>query len=563
MTSGPFWRTTALQRLARETFDVLVVGGGATGAGIARDAALRGLRVALCDHGDFAGQTSSQSSKLIHGGLRYLQYGNFGLVFEGLTERRRLLKTAPHLCRPTQFLFPTYQGERPSRRELAIGIGLYNALGLWRPPVGSGSIGPSALYQLAPWLRTAGLVGAAMYVDCQTDDARLVLETVLDAESAGAVVASYVNVARPQNPSATSPTYSTSSKRWRAMTAVDRQTSETFAIEARAIVNATGPFSDAFGDGRPMLRPTLGVHLVFAAARLPTDGHAFVIRSPRDGRLLFILPADHCTIVGTTDTDWKPPGERQGRTPHPDDEVRARGDDVDYLLNAANHAFPAASLTASDVLSTFAGLRPLIATAHATPSQTSREHEIWVDRHGVLAVAGGKLTTYRKMAEEAVDKLVDLLASRGLDRPLLPCSTRTRPLPGAAGTTPDLASAASHELATDVRSHLLRSYGTRASLVLNAIGGDETLGQRIAPPLPYLRAEIAFAARHDHAVELEDVLRRRVPLFRDTPDQGLSVARDAADIMAPILNWSPACLERSLADYRAAVAISRQWRTLR
>src|SRR3954462_7545888 len=192
MIDGPDARAATLARLASESFDLLVVGGGATGAAIARDAALRGLSVALVDAGDFAGQTSSHSSKLIHGGLRYLQYGDLPLVFEGLAERHRLLATAPHLCRPIEFLFPAYRGGRPSLRTLGIGVTMYDALALWRSPVSSRRAPAGEVYELAPLLRTAGLVGAQLYVDCQTDDTLLVLENVLDAESAGASVASYV-----------------------------------------------------------------------------------------------------------------------------------------------------------------------------------------------------------------------------------------------------------------------------------------------------------------------------------------------------------------------------------
>ncbi len=548
MTDGPLWRTTALSRLARETFDVLVIGGGATGAGIARDAALRGLRVALCDHGDFAGQTSSQSSKLIHGGLRYLQYGNFELVFEGLTERRRLMTSAPHLCRPIEFVFPAYHGERPSLRALGAGVALYNALALWRPPAASRCVAGSDLYSLLPLLRTAGLQGAQVYTDCQTDDARLVLENILDAEDCGATVASYVDIAAPPPDS---------KDRWRRAQARDRASGATFNIEAHVIVNATGPFSDAISGGPPALRPTLGVHLVLDADRLPTGGRAVVLRSPRDGRLFFALPAASRTIVGTTDTDWN--GSSPGHPPRPDDEIAARPHDVDYLIEAANHAFPAARVGADDVISTFAGLRPLIASPDPTPSATPREHEIWLDRRGFVTVAGGKLTTYRRMAEEAVDRLIEVLRDRGFDRTVQRCQTRDRPLPGGAAPGP----LATHELASDVREHLVATYGGRAAQVLALAGGSPTLADRIDADLPYLRAEIVFAARHDHACEVEDALRRRIPIFRDMHDQGLSIASDAGAILAQEFGWSGARQERSVAAYRSAVEASRRWRSQR
>jgi glycerol-3-phosphate dehydrogenase len=543
--SAPAWRATALERLADQTFDAIIVGGGATGAAIARDAALRGLSVALCDHGDFAGQTSSHSSKLIHGGLRYLQYGDLPLVFEGLAERHRLLATAHHLCRPIEFLFPAYHGGRPSLGTLGIGVTMYDALALWRSPVSSRRALAGEVYELAPYLRTAGLAGAQLYVDCQTDDTRLVLENVLDAESAGAVAATYVHLQRP------------SERRGHLHTllAEDRESGETFPVRARAVVNCTGPFSDAFRGGTPALRPTLGVHAVFPADRLPTGGRAIVINSPRDGRLIFTLPAGARTIVGTTDTDWNPPDG--SRRPRPQDEIRARPSDVDYLLEAANHAFPPARLTREDVVSTFAGLRPLISSTAASTSATSREHEIWIDRQGLLTVAGGKLTTMRRMGEEAVDQLVELLRARGMDRPVEACQTRTRPLPGATHA-PDLGG---YELAGDVKVRLENAYGARAGQVAALAAGTPSLARRLVADLPYLKAEVTFAVRQDLAVEVEDVLRRRVPVFRDAADQGLAVAEEVGRMMGEELGWSAARRERSVAEYRAAVAAASRWRS--
>jgi glycerol-3-phosphate dehydrogenase len=544
MTEGSD-RASALGRLADETFDAIIVGGGATGSAIARDAALRGLRVALCDHGDFASQTSSHSSKLIHGGLRYLQYGDLPLVFEGLAERHRLLVTAPHLCRPIEFLFPAYHHHRPSLAVLGIGVTMYDALALWRRPVRSRRALAGEVYELAPQLRSAGLAGAQLYIDCQTDDTRLVLENALDAESAGAVLCPYVHLNRPAG-----------SRRGHlhTMEAEDRESGTTFPVRARAVVNCTGPFSDAFRGGPRALRPTLGVHAVFDAERLPTGGRAIVIHSPRDGRLMFTLPAGARTIVGTTDTDWHPPDGQRG--PRPQDHVRARGSDIDYLLEAANHAFPPARLTRGEVVSSYAGLRPLIASEAASTSATSREHEIWVDHQGMLTVAGGKLTTMRRMGEEAVDGLVELLRARGVDRPLGPCVTRTRPLPG--GTSPPELSG--YELASDVKHRLENAYGARAGQVAALAAAHPALARRLVPDLPYLRAEVTFAVRHDHALEVEDVLRRRVPLFRDAHDHGLGAAEETARVLGDELGWSPARRERSVAAYRAAVNASERWR---
>ena len=560
MTSGRA-RHSTLRRLDAEAFDILVVGGGATGAGIARDATLRGLRVALVDAGDFAGETSSQSSKLIHGGLRYLQYGDFSLVFEALTERRHLMATAPHLCRPVEFLFPAYRDLAPRLSTLGAGIALYNALALWRPPVGGRRISPHEVFSMSPHLRAAGLQGAQLYVDCQTDDARLVLETILDAETAGAVVASHVTVTELGR-----------DRRGRVRTAIarDRLSGADLVIQARVIVNATGPFSDAFDRGRHNLRPTLGVHLVFDAARLPHGGRATVLRSPRDGRLVFMLPADRRTLVGTTDTDWTPAGEPP-RPARPGDPIVARATDVDYLLEVVNAAFPPVALGFDDVVSTMAGLRPLVATPAHTPSATSREHELYVERDGLLTIVGGKLTTYRRMAEETVDRAIELLRDAGYEGAVAPCCTATRPLPGAATGHGSLAGVI--ELAPDVERHLCRTYGDRAVNVIAGIteprsaspaeGPDISrvdLASRIDPDLPYIWAEVQHAARHELVTDIEDVLRRRIPLFRDARDQGLAAASRAAAVVGDVLGWSPRRRALNIENYALAVATSRAWK---
>jgi glycerol-3-phosphate dehydrogenase len=540
-------RAATLARLAARPFELLVVGGGATGAAVARDAALRGLEVALCDAGDYAGQTSSNSSKLIHGGLRYLQYGDLPLVFEGLSERRRLMRIAPHLCRPIEFLFPGYRGERPGLATLGAGIALYNALALWRPPATSRHVAAHHVYELAPALRSAGLEGAQIYVDCQTDDARLVLENVLDAEAAGAACANHLFVAAIER-----------DRRGRARGArvIDRETGAHFQIQARLIASATGPFTDGFLDGARRLRPTLGVHLVFDAERVPHGGRAIVLRSPRDNRLFFVLPAGARTIVGTTDTDFAPV-EDPGRPPRVGDEIRARGADVAYLIEAVRHAFPSLALGPSDVLSTYAGLRPLLAANAQSPSETSREHEIARGPDGILTIAGGKLTTNRRMAEEAVDRVVETLRATGLERPLAPCTTAARPLPG--GGPPPTALGA-HEFGTDVIARIGGAYGARAGELLSIVGEAPGLGARIDPELGYLWAEVVHAARHEHARGLDDALCRRVPIFRDARDQGLAIAGRAAALVGAELGWDGHRQTREIENYRATVDLSRRWR---
>jgi glycerol-3-phosphate dehydrogenase len=545
--SPPARRAATLARLAARPFELLVVGGGATGAAIARDAALRGLEVALCDAGDFAGQTSSNSSQLIHGGLRYLQYGDLPLVFEGLRERRRLLRIAPHLCRPIEFLFPGYRGESPGLATLGAGIALYNALALWRPPATSRQVAAHEVYRLVPALRSAGLAGAQIYVDCQTDDARLVLENVLDAEAAGATCANHLFVKEILH-----------DRRGRAEAAavIDPETGDEFEIRARLLASATGPFTDGFlGGARRRLRPTLGVHLVFDAGRVPHGGRAIVLRSPRDNRLFFVLPAGPRTVVGTTDTDFAP-AEDPERPPRVGDEIRARGADVTYLIEALRHAFPSLGLGPGDVLSTYAGLRPLLAESAQSPSETSREHEISRGPDGVFTIAGGKLTTNRRMAEEAVDRVVEALRASGLERPLADCSTATRSLPGGG---PPPAALDAHEFGADIAARIAGAYGARAGQLLALVSESPGLAARLDPELGFIWAEVVHAVRREQARDLADVFARRVPIFRDARNQGLTIAAQAAALIGPELGWDAPRQAREIEKYRATVEHSRRW----
>jgi glycerol-3-phosphate dehydrogenase len=280
-----------------------------------------------------------------------------------------------------------------------------------------------------------------------------------------------------------------------------------------------------------------------------------VLRSPRDNRLFFVLPAGARTVIGTTDTDWAGPGRRAPALGH---EIRARRADVEYLLEAANHAYPPARLGPDDVLSTTAGLRPLVAAPAHTPSQTSREHELLREPDGLLTIVGGKLTTMRRMAEQVVDAVAEILRDKGREAPIGPCVTATRPLPGG-GPTPPLPADAD-ELPTDAREHLSATYGSRLLDVLALRATAPALSSRLDPELPYVWAEVVHAIEHEHAREVSDVLMRRVPLFRQARDQGLAAAPLVAASLGEMLGWSSSRRQASLADYEAAVARSRAWR---
>lgn len=393
-------REKRLAALANESLDVLVVGGGIVGAGVARDAAMRGLRVALVEQHDFAFGTSSRTSRLLHGGLRYLAQGRIGLVAEASREKRIIHEIAPHLAKPLPFVFPTYRGTRWPRWQLRIGVKMYDLL------CGSENFGPSqGLKREETTRRIAGLesdrlTGAVRYFDGLTNDARLVIDTLRSAAGHDAILLNYARMAEASSDGAT----------WRC-NVVDQLAGEAgFEVHAQAVVNATGPWAQTLPHSSVRLRLTKGIHLVVERPRLPVPEAVVMTRGDR---ILFAIPWSDRTILGTTDTDY------EGSL----DEVRANDRDIDYVLDVANTAFPAAGLRHDDIVSTWAGLRPLIAQSGGGPSDISRAHEIRMPEPGWLDVAGGKLTTYRLIAQQVVDRLVKHLNLRKA-----PCRSATLPL---------------------------------------------------------------------------------------------------------------------------------------
>jgi glycerol-3-phosphate dehydrogenase len=541
-------------------YDLVVIGGGITGAGIARDAALRGMKVGLFEKADFASGTSSKSSKLIHGGLRYLEHGEIRLVFESVSERSVQMRVAPHLVRPLPFLIPIYKGVRPGFEIMNVGLWIYDSLALFRVPrVHKAFRGTAAALALEPQLRPAGLRGAFEYYDCATDDARLVLENALDAIALGAECHSYTEVVRFERDGA----------RITGVAVRDRLTGKEWSVTARAVILAAGAWTDEMirrfelPIARPLLRRTKGVHIVLPRERLPL-ARAITLISPVDGRVMFALPWRERSVLGTTDTDY------DGTA----DDVAADADDVKYLCDSGNGYFPGANLAPSDVIATWAGLRPLIAPPPKTEegvdeSSVSREHEVFTRPDGLVIIAGGKLTTYRRMAREAVGKTLDLLREMGDEPVNQKETTKHRPLPGAVGLdSANLEGVAAigrrlmadYKLDVDTATHLCGVYGARAPELGAAIAADRTLGQRLDPELPYVWAEISFAARHDLARTVEDVLARRVPLLLVSRDQGLGVCEQVAGVLARVHGWDAAALARQIEEYRAEVALSRRWR---
>ena len=545
-------RSAALGRLGAETFDLLVIGGGINGAGIARDAAMRGLATALVEHADFASGTSSRSSKLIHGGFRYLEHGEVRLVLEGVRERGRLRRLAPHLVQPQEFVFPVYAGAPVGLLKLAAGLWAYDLLAGLRNVQRHRMLSARATRAAEPALRTAGLRGAGRYWDCRTDDARLVLETILAAVDAGAVAISYARVTA----------FVKEAGRIIGARVADRLGGGETTVRARVVVNATGPWVDAVVDldapVPPRLRLTKGVHVLVPRARVGNRA-AVVLHAVQDGRVMFVIPWGAQTLVGTTDTD---------HDGGPDVPPTVEAADVRYLLDTVNHYFPDARLTAADVIGSYAGLRPLIAPAPGAglaPSSVSREEEIFTSASGLVSIAGGKLTTYRLVAATVVERVLDVLRRGGDRRRFGPSRTGSVPLPGGS-MPPDtvaraLVSRDGHGLAAPVIDHLANRYGSRLAEILELVAADRSLGDPIIPSLPDLRAEVVEAVEREGALTLEDVLRRRTQIALRDEAASAAAAGQVAALMAGPLGWTPETVRAAAERYVAAVEEARRrWR---
>jgi glycerol-3-phosphate dehydrogenase len=543
-------RAITRQQLQQGVFDLVVIGGGINGAAIARDAALRGYSVALIEQGDYGCGTSSRSSRLIHGGLRYLEQGEIGLVFESVSERARLARLARHLVRPLPFVVPVYRRDGWPLTLLDIGLWIYDALALFRNHRNHEHLSASALRQRVPGLADDQLLGGVLYYDYQTNDARLVLENVLAARAAGARLLSYCKAEA----------FEYRRRRVRALRVRDQRTGESTRIAGRAFVCAAGPWTDQILAATPQherwLRPTKGVHLVVPKERLDVS-EALVLRHPDDRRVLFVLPHHERTVIGTTDTDYQ--GDPAA--------AQTESEDVRYLVEAANQLFPALKLAPTDVTATWCGVRPLLGADRAgAPSAVSRDHQIVRRDDGIIVIAGGKLTTHRKMAEECVDAAALTIGLAGGRGPRRGCTTHRTPLPGAVGLGgPQDFERLRTQLASvfgvddDRPRHLAQHYGVRALQVTQIASDTPQLASRLAADLPFVRAEIVYAARHELVLTLSDLLIRRLGLFYRALDQGLSVCEEAAQLLAPILGWSVQQSKRQVEAYAEEVAKNGTW----
>jgi glycerol-3-phosphate dehydrogenase len=538
---SPETREAAFAALAGAEFDLLVIGGGITGAGVARDAALRGLRVALIERNDYAAGTSSRSSKLIHGGIRYLQQGDVGLVRESALERARLRAIAPHLTVPIRMVMPTYG--RAAQAKLGLGLWTFARLVSLAPEERHEVWTREEALAHEPLLDGSRLYGAVAFTEYLTDDARLVLDTVKGAHETGAVCVNHVAVTGL----APAPTRT-------AVDVRDTLTGRTGRVAGRAVVNAAGPWVDDVRalagalDGR-RLHLTKGIHLVVAHERLPV--RQIVVMQASDRRSVFAVPHGDCTYLGTTDTDYGKPSECPEVT----------GEDADYLLGAANRTFVGPPLTRGDVLTAWAGLRPLLHEEGKRPSEISRKDEIMTaGDQGLISVAGGKLTTHRRMAERVVD-----LVCRRLGGPFVPSRTDAVPLPGGTGGVAALARVEERlrvelpRLSALGVARLVRLYGTGCERMLARVARDPAGARSIAGESSVLAAEIQEVLEEEMSLTLQDLLERRTRLLLFDRRQGLDSLEAAAAMAAARLGWSAARVADEVDGYRRLAASLRSF----
>ena len=531
--NSDFSRATSLERLSSEEFDIVVVGGGITGAGVALDAASRGLSVALLERDDFASGTSSKSSKLIHGGLRYLQQGDVRLVYEALRERKRLRRNAPHLVHVLPFMIPILTKNGVVSKKIARALGsamwMYDLTGGWRIGKLHRRLSAKKAFAHLPTMEEKRLASAYLYYDAEADDARLCLTVLKTAADNGAAIANRCRVDSIASTTRTS----------HVITATDTISGNAFAIRAKCVISAAGVWAD---DVRSLdenthpdtIRPAKGVHLTVPWEKVRND-IAVVIPVPRDRRSLFVVPwisngdgTYKFTYIGTTDTDYKGPV----------DDPQCTKDDIDYVLAALN-ASVTTNVTVDDVTAVWSGLRPLVkvddtsAKAGRT-ADLSRRHKVFTSDNGVITVTGGKLTTYREMAEDAVDEACEILGRRAS------CRTQRLALRGANGKRTQ---------STVLDQHLDGRYGSDAAHLRALMNDNPSLAEELVPGLPYLKCEAVYAVTHEMATTLDDILTRRTRARLLHRRACQSVASDVADLIAPHLGWDTETRARNLAQF--------------
>ena len=524
-------RADLVARLRASTFDLLVVGGGIVGAGIARDAAMRGLKVALIEQGDFGSGTSSKTSKLIHGGLRYLEQGQARLVFESLRERQTLRTIAPTYVRPLSLLLPIYAGDRRPAWKINAGLWLYDLLASGRTIRSHRMLSARRALAVEPGLLVEGLQAAGVYADCQMDDARVCLANILQAIHFGAVCGNYVRLR----------TLLQGGHRICGGVAEDALTGVPFEIQATVVVNATGPWADrtrrmSDASAAPQLSPTKGIHLI--VPRLTQE--ALFVQGRADGRMLFLLPWGDYSLIGTTEAAVGDDAL---------ESLSAEADEVGYLLEEANRIVPGAHLDGDDVIATFAGARPLLASGGTNATQASREHRIDVDPRGLVSVMGGKFTTYRLMAQQAVDRIV-----KEARWPAERCLTdQVSLLEAIQPVSIDHWKELTRAVEPDLLARFLSRYGAATLSLLRIILREPVLAQPLCPHHEVCAAELVHAIQAELACTITDALARRTRIAWSSC-QGLDALSTVAELFQRYGGIARPQVEPQVEQYRAFLA---------
>ncbi|MHA1213793.1 MAG: glycerol-3-phosphate dehydrogenase/oxidase [Candidatus Hodarchaeales archaeon] len=533
------YRKETIQALSSQEFDLLVIGGGITGAGIARDATLRGYSVALIEKGDFGSGTSSGSSKLVHAGLRYVAQKEFGLVREASVERKKILEMAPHLTRPLKFLVPLHSDTRTTKSKIRLAVWLYDILAGFRNYTFHKILNEKKALKLLPSpIKEENFQGAALYGDGQMDDARLTLDVILSAEEHGAKVLNYCK-AEVFNEG--------SEGNIESVGVIDALSKKAFSIKTKQIVLACGHWSDELSkkintEAPTHIHPSKGVHLI--TKRFYNDDYAVVV-PVNDGRIIFLVPFGNYQLVGTTDTFY------EGNL----DFIPVTDDDVNYLINAINYIFPGV-LKKDDVVSAYSGLRPLVLSQSSkSESDVSRKHEIYEIKSNVFMIAGGKYTTYRAMSKEMVDRISKKFNTK------TECITDKVPLFGWNSvsrknweTWKTLAiedMTLRYQLPEEVAHHLV-SYGKNYKKICKLCEQKPELKNRISENRPYLMAEIDYSIQCEKVVHLQDFLLRRTQI-QLSEEQGLDCHKKIANHMGKLLNWSEEEIKREIEDYESSL----------
>lgn len=527
------------QKLRNEVFDLVVIGGGINGAGIARDAAMRGMKVAVIEAKDYASGTSSRSSKLIHGGIRYLENYDFKLVFEALSERSKLFEIAPHLSHHLRFMIPLYKNSRVGMFKMGLGMWAYDALALFQSPEFHERLNPTETLERMPILRPDELKGSYVYSDGYMDDDRLVHETLRSANEYGAVSVNY---------------FKASSLQWdekgnfQKLLIRDQLSSEEIWVEGRHLISSVGPWTDQLGHDlfkkwENVLRPTKGIHLTFQKDRLPLSS-AVVMAAEKSDRIVFGIPRHEMVIVGTTDTDYKV-------SP---DGVVATQDDVRYLIEIVNSYFPGAKIQKEDIVATYAGVRPLVRDESSSEGKTSREHSIWSDPRGITFVAGGKYTTYRLMSQQVVDHALHYfdIATRLRFQKANTYQALNRFVEAERYRQSfyqvDSWAEYFRRDRQDVQL-LTERYGAEALSILEAGNGLDNIWE----------IEAVQAIRKTMCLQLTDFMTRRVPLFLADAGHGDKFLDGLARVFQNELGLSDSQIQSQLEDYKEHIKRELGW----